>query len=73
METAIEARSSDTMEGCRQCDMLPFFVRLPAHGHCSPEAVSKQKLKELRLRGSLRCRRHGSGLQSRLADPCYEH
>lgn len=48
-----EARSGDTMEGCSQCDVLPFSPPSQAHGHCAPEAVSRQKLEKLGLHGSL--------------------
>lgn len=44
METATEARPSDTVEACRRRDMLSFSAPSPAHGHCSPKAVSRQKL-----------------------------
>jgi len=50
METAKEVRSGDTIaEVPVRCDVLPFccFAMVTAR----PEAVSREKLRKLRLRG----------------------
>ena len=50
METELRARSSDTVEECRRCDVLPFCTApLPAIEHGLLKAVSIEKDKSLLL------------------------